>query len=104
MDNPSADRDYKAELDKLATGTKTPPKNEKNEDTSIANKVSQYVPAVGKLLGGSQMDEPESKESPSTFKPPGPPHRTQNDPQIEDFIRDQHRSEKMVAANEVTDT
>ncbi|KAL2268598.1 hypothetical protein VTJ83DRAFT_3444 [Remersonia thermophila] len=100
MDNPSAERKYKAELDRLASSSKSPPQH---EDASIASKVAQYVPAVGKLLGGTQTDPSERERSSSTEKPPGPPHRPIHDSQIEEFLRDQHRSERIVEAEEVTD-
>lgn len=50
--------------------------------------VSQYVPAVGKVLGADQKDESSREET----KIPGPPERPHHDTQIEEFIKDQHRS------------
>lgn len=51
--------------------------------------VSQYVPAVGKVLGTDQKDGEASRDE---NKIPGPPERPHHDTQIEEFIKDQHRS------------
>lgn len=51
--------------------------------------VSQYVPAVAKVLG---TDEKEDKSSREETKISGPPERPHHDTQIEEFIKDQHRS------------
>jgi hypothetical protein len=51
--------------------------------------VSQYVPAVGKILGGGHKTENEPEAAP---KIEGPPDRPDHDRQIEEFVRDQHRS------------
>lgn len=54
--------------------------------------MSQYVPAVGKALGqGKKMDAPCQSLEP---KVPGPPERPIHDVQIEEFVRDQHRSKR----------
>ncbi|TLS30871.1 hypothetical protein PpBr36_03182 [Pyricularia pennisetigena] len=53
-------------------------------------KVSQYIPAVGKLLG-AERDEVK-KPDPTPEQIPGPPERPTHDIQIEEFVRDQHRS------------
>lgn len=62
--------------------------------------MSQYVPAqVGKLLGThgggdktkkNQQDDKQSSSSSANV--PGPPDRPRHDTQIEEFVRDQHRS------------
>lgn len=55
--------------------------------TNFRMAVSQYIPAVGKVLGT------EKKEDVSASQPPsGPPDRPHHDTQIEEFVRDQHRS------------
>lgn len=51
--------------------------------------VSQYVPAVGKVLGSNEKEDESSREE---TKIPGPPERPHHDTQIEEFIKDQHRS------------
>jgi hypothetical protein len=52
--------------------------------------VSEYVPAVGKLLG-----KENKKDEVEPTKPSGPPHRPVHDTQIEEFVRDQHRSQNI---------
>jgi hypothetical protein len=49
--------------------------------------VTEYVPAAAKILPG--------KQSPSRdeVKPEGPPERPDHDDKIEEFVRDQHRSQ-----------
>lgn len=62
--------------------------------------VSQYVPAVGGMLGGQEKD-PEGE--PSTAETvPGPPKRPEHDTQIEEFLRDQHGSRKITGVDEPT--
>lgn len=51
--------------------------------------VSQYVPAVGKVLGSNEKEDESSREE---TKIPGPPERPHHDTQIEEFIKDQHTS------------
>jgi hypothetical protein len=65
--------------------------------------VSQYVPAVGKMLG-RQEKEPEPEPSPTGKNASGPPERPDHDTQIEEFIKDQHRSKQVVAIEEPTQT
>jgi hypothetical protein len=50
--------------------------------------VIEYVPPAAPLLGVKQ-DGHEKKEH---EQPPGPPERPNHDPSIEEFVRDQHRS------------
>ena len=54
--------------------------------------MSQYVPALGKMLGKEDTQE-ESTTAPQTSIP-GPPERPDHDLQREEFVRDQHRSKK----------
>lgn len=62
--------------------------------------VSQYVPTVGRILGAQ---EPDQGREPSPEKNvTGPPNRPENDAQIEEFLRDQHRSKKIVGIEEPT--
>jgi hypothetical protein len=58
------------------------------------NAVSQYVPVIGKALGTSSKEK--ESEAPSSVEPSVPPRRPEHDPHIEEFIRDQHRSKKVV--------
>lgn len=58
-------------------------------DRHVAEPVSQYVPAVGKVLGTDQKVNDSSRDE---TKVPGPPERPHHDVQIEEFIKDQHCS------------
>lgn len=56
---------------------------------STGLEVSEYVPAVGKILG---VEKPEEQAPVTETKVGGPPDRPHHDTQIEEFVRDQHRS------------
>jgi hypothetical protein len=107
---------YKEQLDKAAEKVKSPPAGTKEEpQETLLDKgnclyrtdpqlkarssmlmteylVVDYVPVVGKLLGKEEKKE-EAPVEPS--KPSGPPHRPVHDTQIEEFVRDQHRSQNI---------
>lgn len=51
--------------------------------------MSEYVPAVGKALGQGQKDDTPTQPEDQLR---GPPERPHHDPQIAEFVRDQHRS------------
>lgn len=53
--------------------------------------MSQYVPAVGKVLGTDKKKNPDDSNY-SSANISGPPDRPHHDTQIEEFVRDQHRS------------
>ncbi|KAL0943878.1 uncharacterized protein CTRU02_201765 [Colletotrichum truncatum] len=55
-------------------------------------KVTQYIPAAAKILGNPQEEKEEKKEKISRPGIPGPPERPYDDAQVEEFIRQQHRS------------
>lgn len=60
---------------------------------TLTEKVSQYLPAaVGNALG--RRSKEASPPSQTESKVPGPPDRPHHDTQIEEFVRDQHRSRK----------
>lgn len=61
--------------------------DEKSTDFGL-QQVSEYVPAVGKVLGQENKDTPPETES----KVPGPPELPHHATQVEEFVRDQHRS------------
>ncbi|AEO63344.1 uncharacterized protein THITE_2108450 [Thermothielavioides terrestris NRRL 8126] len=94
--------DYKAKLDEAASRAKSPPSSE-GQSTGMIDKLSEYVPAVGRMLGG-QEKQPETEVSPAGKEMPGPPNRPEHDTQIEEFIRDQHRSKKVVAIDQAKDS
>lgn len=52
--------------------------------------VTEYIPAVSKIIGGKESEPPEPQQS----NVPGPPNRPDHDHNIEEFVRDQHRSNK----------
>ncbi|KAI3396464.1 hypothetical protein diail_12184 [Diaporthe ilicicola] len=82
---------YKEQLDEAAIKVKDP-QNGANKGGVVDQVVekAQYVPAVGKVLGTDQKgDEAPRNET----KIPGPPERPHHDTQIEEFIKDQHRSQ-----------
>jgi len=104
---------YKEVLDKVAHEARNPPKpdtgtqdrvhplvekgtfrervcrvlTKTGADTAVP--VAQYVPpSVGKALGIKKDESPPKDSTPAE----GPPDRPDHDPQIEEFVRDQHRS------------
>lgn len=57
--------------------------------------VTQYVPAAAaKALGAGGSAEGNGEPAPQA--PPGPPERPDHDANIEDFMREQHRSKNLV--------
>ncbi|KAK4127540.1 hypothetical protein N657DRAFT_687792 [Parathielavia appendiculata] len=92
--------DYKAMLDEAASRKESPP-HEEEQSPSIIDKVSQYVPAVGKVLGKQEKKLEGGPSSADTNKP-GPPDRPIHDTQIEEFIKGQHQSKKVVGIEEPT--
>lgn len=56
--------------------------------------MSQYVPAVGKMFGTEDKpkEKPVTEDKPAPHVPPVRPH---HDTQIEEFVRDQHRSKNI---------
>ncbi|KAI6362552.1 hypothetical protein MCOR25_006187 [Pyricularia grisea] len=85
---------YKLQLDQAAKDALKSPSELKKSPTPPANpvveKVAQYIPVVGKLLGGEKNEV--KKPDPAPEQIPGPPERPVHDIQIEEFVRDQHRS------------
>lgn len=84
---------YKLQLDQAARDANAKPKNPEAKPSDahpIVETVAQYVPAVGKLLAGSKGEV--KKPAPFPQEIPGPPERPAHDTQIEEFVRDQHRS------------
>lgn len=89
---------YKRQLDRAAKDANAEPEAKPGDARHpIVETVAQYVPAaVGKLLGaGSKGGDDETKKlapAPGPDGMPGPPERPAHDTQIEEFVRDQHRS------------
>lgn len=51
--------------------------------------MTQYIPAAAKILSKPPEEKEEKISRPGI---PGPPERPYNDAQVEEFIRQQHRS------------
>ncbi|CEF85915.1 hypothetical protein FGSG_12691 [Fusarium graminearum PH-1] len=75
---------FKTQLDKAADNAR---EMENQKPNPIVEKITEYVPAAAKILPARQS--PPKEED----KPPGPPERPHHDHKIEDFVRDQHRSQ-----------
>ncbi|KAL7945531.1 hypothetical protein V8C42DRAFT_323420 [Trichoderma barbatum] len=88
--NPAPPPTFKEQLDKEAIESRIH-QHESGETSTIqavVNKISQVIPAAIPIVGGSNPDgKVEHKEPPG-----GPPHRPENDAQIEEFVREQYRS------------
>ncbi|KAK4453212.1 hypothetical protein QBC34DRAFT_219327 [Podospora aff. communis PSN243] len=89
---PGQGPDLKSRLDEASSRSRQP---QHSEDTSkmtraaIVDKVSQYIPAVKKIVGEREESEPGAETAP---KNEGPPDRPNDDTKIGQFLRDQHRS------------
>ena len=100
--------DYKTRLDEAASSPnenfqQAPSQDDKPEGTGavIVDKVSHIVPAVKKVLGREDTSSnPPPQSQGATKQPEGPPNRPHHDPQIEEFIRDQHKSVELGSLDE----
>ncbi|ORY71924.1 uncharacterized protein BCR38DRAFT_480400 [Pseudomassariella vexata] len=86
---------FKEQLDQKAKDDRHPPSTETEPGTAqiLKEKVNHYVPAAAKILG----TDAEQKEDERTTPPKEThsfPARPSHDANIEDFIRDQHKSKK----------
>ena len=64
-------------------------------DQGPPRQASQYIPAVGKILGRrEQGNEDDSKAKAEGETSSEPPHRPEHDAQIEEFLRDQYGSKE----------
>jgi hypothetical protein len=107
---PGQGPDLKAKLDEASSRSRQPQHNEDTSEAtggSIVDKglfpcsylvyrasltgtpVSQYIPAVKKIVGEREESEPRAETPP---KNEGPPDRPYDDPKIGQFLRDQHKS------------
>ncbi|KAF9770365.1 hypothetical protein IL306_012098 [Fusarium sp. DS 682] len=84
QNNNVQDESFKEQLDKAADNTR---ELENQKPNPVVEKITEYVPAAAKILPARQS--PPKDED----KPPGPPERPHHDDKIEDFVRDQHRSQ-----------
>ncbi|WYZ38756.1 hypothetical protein EsH8_III_000670 [Colletotrichum jinshuiense] len=78
---------FKQQLDQAAHDARKP--DDEPKQNPIVQKVTQYIPAAAKIFGEPQEDKEERISRPGI---PGPPERPYNDVQVEEFIRQQHRS------------
>ncbi|KAH6649022.1 hypothetical protein BKA67DRAFT_379666 [Truncatella angustata] len=88
------DSTFKSQLDHKARVARDPNYGKEEPQPTFLEKVADYAPAVGKILGvekkGDKQTEPETPE----VAPGVPPVRPHHDGHIEEFIKDQHRSKK----------
>ncbi|KAJ4423523.1 hypothetical protein N0V82_001848 [Gnomoniopsis sp. IMI 355080] len=90
-DEEAQKKTYKEQLDEAAVKATASQGDNANKDgvvNKVVEKVSEYVPAVGKVLGQENNDAASETES----KIPGPPELPHHATQVEEFVRDQHRS------------
>ncbi|KAK3365967.1 hypothetical protein B0T24DRAFT_597715 [Lasiosphaeria ovina] len=95
--NTDPDFPYKSKLDDYARSLKHPIKRAGANPSgttggTIVEKVSEYIPAVGKVLGAGESKGAPEPAAASEPEIGGPPNRPDHDPQIAEFVRDQHRS------------
>ena len=86
-------QDYKEKLDRAAHEARHPHRSDEQEKPDvhpIVEKVTEYVPPLGRALGLDKKSTSQEQTAPA--KPPGPPERPQHDTQVKEFLRDQHRS------------
>ncbi|PON26923.1 hypothetical protein TGAM01_v204424 [Trichoderma gamsii] len=90
--------DFKQQLDQKADESRNRDNGNGGESfiESVVHKISQAIPATVPILGGSNPEGKVEDEGAA-----GPPNRPQNDVQIEEFVREQHRS-KLVGETEET--
>ncbi|KAK1730261.1 hypothetical protein CaCOL14_004113 [Colletotrichum acutatum] len=78
---------FKQKLDQAAHDARK--SEEEPKQNPIVEKVTQYIPAAAKILGNPQEEKEDKISRPGI---PGPPERPYDDVQVEEFIRQQHRS------------
>ncbi|KAL6878994.1 hypothetical protein J3F83DRAFT_724697 [Trichoderma novae-zelandiae] len=80
---------FKQQLDKEAVESRTPPESGGHSTVkAVVDKIAQAIPASVPIIGGLHHDgKVENKPEPKV-----PPRRPEHDAQIEEFVRDQHRS------------
>ncbi|KAI1861240.1 uncharacterized protein JN550_011062 [Neoarthrinium moseri] len=84
---------FKEQLDHKARVARDPNYGKEEPQPTLLEKVTEYVPQVGNILGtGAQKKEDEGRKVPESI--PGPPHRPDHDLQVEEFLKEQHRSKK----------
>ncbi|WQF79726.1 hypothetical protein CDEST_04740 [Colletotrichum destructivum] len=87
IQNKGRELSFKQKLDQAAHDARKP--DEESRPNPIIEKVTQYIPAATKIFGNPQKEQEERVTRPGI---PGPPERPYDDTQVEEFIRQQHRS------------
>ncbi|EFQ27888.1 hypothetical protein CGRA01v4_03484 [Colletotrichum graminicola] len=87
IQNKDREVSFKQKLDQAAHDARKP--DDEPNQNPIIEKVTQYIPAVANILGHPQEERGEKVSRPGI---PGPPERPYDDTQVEEFIRQQHRS------------
>lgn len=79
-----------------------------NIKLTLPQTVSEYVPeSVGEKIGLRKTPSQPAQEAPKEHEPKEdlgavPPHRPHHDEQIQEFLRDQHRSKEILGDDEDT--
>ncbi|KAG6282030.1 hypothetical protein E4U48_005435 [Claviceps purpurea] len=90
---PDTSATYKDQLDKAAIEERE--REQSSKPNPIVEKITEFIPAAAKVLG------PKEKVQKEETPVPGPPERPHHDPNIEAFVRDQHKSKE--PADDMTD-
>ncbi|GJN85689.1 hypothetical protein PLIIFM63780_009259 [Purpureocillium lilacinum] len=80
---------FKEQLDRIAVASREG--EQESKPNPIIEKITEYIPAASAILGGGSHQQPQEETKPEI---PGPPNRPDHDHKIEEFVRDQHRSNK----------
>ncbi|KAF7516065.1 hypothetical protein G7054_g14310 [Neopestalotiopsis clavispora] len=88
LNNPPS---FKEQLDHKARVARDPNYGKEEVQPTLLEKVADYIPAAGKILGVEKKEQ-DAPKAPETI--PGPPERPHHDIPIEEFLKDQHRSKK----------
>ncbi|UNI18666.1 hypothetical protein JDV02_004920 [Purpureocillium takamizusanense] len=81
---------FKEQLDRIAIASREA--DHESKPNPIIEKITEYIPAASAILGGGSHQQPQEEKKSTEI--PGPPDRPDHDHKIEEFVRDQHRSNK----------
>ncbi|KAL7922408.1 hypothetical protein ACQKWADRAFT_292384 [Trichoderma austrokoningii] len=89
QDSPAEALPFKEQLDQKADESRARENGNEGESfiEKVAHKISQAIPTPVPILGGSNPDGKVEDQAEAE-----PPVRPENDVQIEEFVREQHRS------------
>ncbi|KAH6686261.1 hypothetical protein F5X68DRAFT_240555 [Plectosphaerella plurivora] len=93
-EKPEREMSFKEKLDKAADEARQPSDDGENDSfmKPIIEKVTEYIPAATSILGDPKKEEEERQAAITKPTPGGPPERPIHDHNIEQFVKDQHRS------------